>query len=68
MPVDLVSPTARSVDLEYLHPTVRKAVKRVLEDLKKESIPLFVFEAFRTPVRQAHLYAQGRTEPGNIVT
>ena len=39
-----------------------------MANLAAESIPLFVFEAFRSPVRQEHLFAQGRTEPGKIVT
>jgi peptidoglycan L-alanyl-D-glutamate endopeptidase CwlK len=68
MAVDLVNPVARNVDLALLHPTVRGAVEAVLAQLAAESIPLFVFEAFRSPVRQQHLFAQGRTDPGNIVT
>ena len=68
MPADLTNPTARNVDLELLHPTVRTAVSKTLADLKKAEIPLFVFEAFRSPTRQAHLFAQGRTRPGSVVT
>ncbi len=60
--------TSRSVDLSFLHPTVRAAVEAVLGDLSKAAIPLFVFEAFRSPERQAFLFAQGRTRPGNKVT
>ncbi len=60
--------TTRNTDLSLLHPVVRKAVEAVLADLQKAKIPLFVFEAFRSPERQAYLYAQGRTRPGSIVT
>lgn len=68
MPHVSASLTARSTDLSLLHPVVRKAVEAVLADLQKAKIPLFVFEAFRSPERQAYLYAQGRTRPGGIVT
>jgi peptidoglycan LD-endopeptidase CwlK len=68
MPADLTNPIARNIELELLHPVVRKAVTKTLSDLKKAGIPLFVFEAFRSPIRQAHLFAQGRTRPGAKVT
>jgi len=34
----------------------------------RRGLPVGVFEALRTPKRQASLYAQGRTAPGPIVT
>lgn len=68
MTADLVNPASRNVDLALLHPVVRKAVVATLAELKEEKVPLFVFEAFRSPARQAHLYAKGRTAPGPIVT
>ncbi len=68
MTANLLSPTVRSSDLDYLHPKVRKAIKATLVDMKSEGIEIFVFEAFRSPVRQNFLYAQGRTTPGKIVT
>lgn len=60
--------TRRNTDLSILHPVVRTAVTAVLEELQQHSIPLFVFEAFRSPERQAFLYDQGRGSPGRIVT
>jgi peptidoglycan L-alanyl-D-glutamate endopeptidase CwlK len=68
MPADLTNPTARNTDLALLHPTVRAKVQSTLDALKTEKIPLFVFEAFRSPTRQAFLFAQGRTKPGSKVT
>ncbi|AMN45146.1 M15 family metallopeptidase [Rhodoplanes sp. Z2-YC6860] len=68
MTVDLVNPTARNTDLDLLHPVVRSAVGKVLKDLASEKIPLFVFEAWRSPARQHFLFAQGRTTPGPKVT
>lgn len=61
--LDLYNPTARSVDHSILHPAFRSALSVLVEDLAQSEIPLFVFEAFRTPVRQKYLYAQGRTVP-----
>ena len=66
--VDLLSPTKRDVDTTVLHPVFRGALEKLKGDLLEADIPLFVFEAYRTPVRQAYLYAQGRTRPGRIVT
>jgi peptidoglycan L-alanyl-D-glutamate endopeptidase CwlK len=40
----------------------------VIQGLSVQSIPLAVYEAYRTPARQDHLFAQGRTRPGKIVT
>ena len=56
------------MDFSILHPRMRTAVDAVISDLKTSNIPLFVFEAFRRPERQAHLFAQGRTRPGKKVT
>ncbi len=62
-------PTSRrDQDLSKLHPIVRAAVSATLATLQGEGVPFRVFEAFRTPERQAALYAQGRTAPGSIVT
>lgn len=62
------SPQDRSVDEEQLHPAMREAVSRVVAQLRSEGHPYRVFEAFRTPERQARLYAQGRTAAGPKVT
>ncbi len=62
------SDAARRSDLGTLHPVVRDAVRRVIEQLQAESLPFEVFEAYRTPERQRMLYAQGRNAPGDIVT
>ncbi|MEJ7559163.1 MAG: peptidoglycan-binding protein [Pedobacter sp.] len=58
----------RSNDIRFLHPKVRVAVVKVYTQLQSEGIPFKIYEAFRYPERQAKLYAQGRTEPGKIVT
>lgn len=63
-----VNPLARSADPLCLHPAVREAALQTQAQLNNEGIPFKLFEAFRFPQRQLKLYAQGRTEPGDIVT
>lgn len=58
----------RENDISNLHPAIREHVRAIQAQLQKEDIPFEVFEAFRTPERQADLYAQGRTKPGAKVT
>jgi hypothetical protein len=58
----------RHNDILHLHPVVRTAVVNVFVQLQAEGVPFRIFEAFRFPERQADLYAQGRTKPGDIVT
>jgi peptidoglycan L-alanyl-D-glutamate endopeptidase CwlK len=64
----MASVEKRQTDLESLHPTVRSAVKAVLADLAAGNHPFEVFEAYRSPERQKHLFAKGRTTPGPKVT
>lgn len=59
---------ARDRDPAHLHPVVRDAVGRTLEALNAQGAPFRLFEGYRTPERQAHLFAQGRTRPGGKVT
>lgn len=47
-------------DLSHLHPLFRSRVVALQSSLAAESIPLAVFEAGRSPFRQAELYASGR--------
>lgn len=55
-------------DLAVIHPVVREALVRTVADLNEEGFPFAVFEAYRTPQRQAYLFGQGRTRKGPIVT
>lgn len=58
---------ARDADLSKLHPDLRDKLTELVSRLNAEGIPFQVFEGYRSPDRQAHLYAQGRTSPGNKV-
>lgn len=51
--------------LNGVHPDLISVVKKAIELSAQD---FFVLEGVRTPERQAELYAQGRTKPGNIVT
>jgi len=48
----------RNGDISLLHPAIRDKVKKIRDQLHKEKIPFEVFEAFRTPERQANLQAR----------
>lgn len=58
----------RNSDLELLHPTCRGKVEALRGSLAAEDLAFQPFEAYRSPQRQAMLFAQGRTQPGPIVT
>lgn len=64
----MASNDSRDTDLKHLHPDVRKRCTVVLAKLAAVDLPFQIFEGYRTPQRQAWLYAQGRTRPGDIVT
>jgi peptidoglycan L-alanyl-D-glutamate endopeptidase CwlK len=52
----------RENDPAHLHPVIRDAVILASQDLVSEKIPLKLFECFRSPERQAQLFAQGRSK------
>lgn len=58
----------KDTDLSKLHPVFRETVEKVLADLANANVPMRVFEAYRPPERQRHLFRQGREIPGRIVT
>ncbi|MCP5086394.1 MAG: hypothetical protein GY952_06290 [Rhodobacteraceae bacterium] len=60
-PSSAINPNKRETSLDLLHPKIRQRVKDLIADLKAKKVPMKVFESYRTPERQAHLFAQGRT-------
>ena len=46
----------------------RTLAKQLLEQCASEGVEIFITSTLRTIYEQDRLYAQGRTEPGNIVT
>ena len=60
---------AQPVDPSKLHPELRTRLQRVIERMQAEfGYDVKIAEGYRTPERQAQLYAQGRTMPGAVVT
>jgi hypothetical protein len=59
---------AKSRNTALLHPEFRRRADNVISRLQADGIPFRIFEAFRHPERQAHLYRQGREDSGSIVT
>jgi len=57
-------------DLGHLHPVMRFAVREVVMLCKAECLTFQMFEGFRSPQRQDHIYLQGRapSRPGQILT
>jgi len=62
-----LAPARRALDL--LSPDFRERLERVIDRMESEfGYKVEVVETFRTQSRQNALYAQGRTEPGRVVT
>jgi hypothetical protein len=55
--------------LERVAPALRDRLERVVERMREEfGHDVRVVEGYRSPERQAHLYQQGRSRPGDIAT
>ena len=55
-------------DVKELTPAAQKACRLFLKKCKESGLNIFLTETYRSQARQNQLYAQGRTEPGQIVT
>ncbi|MBP0445850.1 D-alanyl-D-alanine carboxypeptidase family protein [Roseomonas sp. SSH11] len=62
-----VNPETRDTDQAKLHPAMRERLVRLQAALRDRAVPMRVFEAFRSPERQQHLFAQGRDRNGRII-
>jgi hypothetical protein len=51
-----------------LQPLVARRAQLVIDDMAKAGHRVRIAEGYRSTARQAELYAQGRTKPGQIVT
>lgn len=64
-----MSVTTTIRDLSKLKPVAEEACRLLFQECYKAGIKnIFITETLRTKERQAYLYAQGRTRPGNKVT
>jgi len=67
--VETVEALRMAPDLEQVDPEMRARLERVIGRMRSEfGHNVTVVEAYRTPERQAALYAQGRSAPGQVVT
>lgn len=55
-------------EISQLHPRLQQKIAQLRELCEKEGLALGIGECFRSVQEQDALYAQGRTEPGAIVT
>ena len=55
-------------DIAELSPLAQQACLLFLKECKKQNIPVFITETYRSQERQDYLYSLGRTRPGQIVT
>lgn len=55
-------------NITTLHPRVRTAARKLVRAASDSGITIKVISGTRTYAEQDHLYEQGRTRPGNIVT
>jgi peptidoglycan L-alanyl-D-glutamate endopeptidase CwlK len=63
------SVTTTCRDINELLPPARLAVQLLFQECFKTGIKnIFITETYRSQERQKYLYAQGRTQPGQIVT
>lgn len=53
---------ATNIDLQVLHPSLRKKVTMLLRMLEQQNIPIALREGFRSPERQQALYNEGNGE------
>lgn len=55
-------------DITLCHPRLQFLASRLVEECNKQGLKIKIGETLRTVAEQDALYAQGRTQPGNIVT
>jgi hypothetical protein len=56
------------LDVDYLYSPFLEAVREMLEDLQHEGHEFWAISGYRSEKEQMKLWAQGRTQPGSIVT
>lgn len=55
-------------DITKLHPEARRLALLLVDECEKEGLVIKITDCLRDKAEQDALYAQGRTEPGSIVT
>lgn len=57
-----------SRNISDLHPDLQEPCMDFIDQCEKQRLNVFLVNTWRSPAEQDRLYAQGRTEPGPIVT
>jgi peptidoglycan LD-endopeptidase CwlK len=60
--------TVTEARIQKLHPSIRERVRKFIMEADRQGMKLRITSGLRDFAEQAKLYAQGRTDPGNIVT
>ena len=55
-------------DITLCHPRLQKLITQLTSECANAGLPIKIGESFRSVTEQDALYAQGRTQPGSIVT
>ena len=55
-------------DITLCHPRLQKLIAQLTSECANAGLPIKIGESFRSVTEQDALYAQGRTQPGSIVT
>ncbi|WP_270224041.1 M15 family metallopeptidase [Clostridium fessum] len=55
-------------DITLCHPRLQKLITQLTSECTNAGLPIKIGESFRSVAEQDALYAQGRTQPGSIVT
>lgn len=55
-------------DITLCHPRLQALAAKLIEECNKQGLTIKIGETLRTVAEQDALYAQGRTQPGSIVT
>ncbi|MFR4578354.1 MAG: M15 family metallopeptidase [Clostridium fessum] len=55
-------------DITLCHPRLQKLITQLTSECANAGLPIKIGESFRSVAEQDALYAQGRTQPGSIVT
>lgn len=67
-PYDSMDPEFVVRDLEALTPEAEDVAREFLNRCWDEGLPVKITETYRSQARQEHLYSQGRTREGDVVT
>jgi peptidoglycan L-alanyl-D-glutamate endopeptidase CwlK len=66
--IPIPHPSGRVITAPELHPEAADAIRLTVEEAQRRGLNVHVYEGWRTPERQAALYAKGRDAAGHVVS